>query len=126
LTRPPSIVAAEVHRRLVTVSGAAKNYGVVVRPFDYSVNEGATNELRRRMREQRQEIEYSGEAGKEVLGYDRGGKMKELMDRCEEETGLPAPKPQWEGRLYGPHVGLPYVQEWYARMKKEGLSAWDF
>ncbi|KAF2729599.1 hypothetical protein EJ04DRAFT_580505 [Polyplosphaeria fusca] len=121
LTRPAHIVASEVHKKLVSVSGAAKNYGVVVRPADFSVNEGATNELRDKMREDRKATGYTDE-----LSYDRGGKMTALMARCEEETGLRAPRPQWEKDPYGPHVGLGYVKEWYRRMREVGLDGWDF
>ncbi|KAF2110972.1 Hydantoinase/oxoprolinase-domain-containing protein [Lophiotrema nucula] len=121
LTRPAPIVAAEVHRKLVTMSGAARNYGVVVRPSDFSVNEGATTELRAKMAEDRKKTGYT-----EELSYDRGLKMKELMESCEQETGLPAPRPQWEKNPYGPHVGLEYVRGWYEKMRKGGLEAWDF
>jgi 5-oxoprolinase (ATP-hydrolysing) len=117
LTRPAAIVAQEVHRRLVTVSGAAKNYGVVVRSSDYSVNEGATAELREKMRTDRGKIDEDG--------YNRGGTITELMKKCEEETGLKAPRPQWEKDPYGPHVGLDYVKKWYARMRETGMQAWD-
>jgi 5-oxoprolinase (ATP-hydrolysing) len=121
LTRPPHIVATEVHRKLVTVAGAANNYGVVVRPSDFTVNEGATTELRQKMRDDRKGTGYT-----EELSYDRGGKMTELMARAEEETGLPAPRPQWIKDPYGPHVGLPYVKEWYKKMREKGLEGWDF
>lgn len=103
------------------MAGAAKNYGVVVRSSDFTVNEGATLELRQVMREQRKGTGYN-----EELSYDRGGRMKELMAACEQETGLKAPRPQWEKNPYGPHVGLEYVKNWYAKMRKEGLGAWDF
>ena len=72
-----------MHRRLVTVSGAAKNYGVVVRSSDYTVNEGATAELRQKMREERKMTGYSDD-----MSIDRGGTIRELMAKCEEETGL--------------------------------------
>ncbi|KAF2263015.1 hypothetical protein CC78DRAFT_519086 [Lojkania enalia] len=121
LTRPPNIVAAEVHRKLVTFSGAANNYGVVVRPSDFSVNEGATAELRQKMYENRREAGYI-----EGLSYDRGGKMSDLLERCETETGLPAPKPQWEKDPYGPHVGLEYVRGWYRKMRELNVDGWDF
>ncbi|OAL04554.1 hypothetical protein IQ06DRAFT_323605 [Phaeosphaeriaceae sp. SRC1lsM3a] len=116
LTRPATIVAQEVHRRLVTVSGAAKNYGVVVRPSDFTVNEGATNELRQKMKEDRKI---------DMEGYNRGGNIDELMAACVEETGLKPPRPQWEKDPYGPHVGLPYVKNWYEKMRKEGMSGWN-
>ncbi|KAF2006430.1 hypothetical protein P154DRAFT_542311 [Amniculicola lignicola CBS 123094] len=119
LTRAPTTVALEVHRRLVTIAGAANNYGVVVRPSDYSVNEGATNELRAKMREERKKTGYS-----EELSYDRGGDMNKMMEDCERETGLKAPKPQWEKDPYGPHVGGEYVKGWYEKMRKEGYTGW--
>ncbi|KAH8723822.1 Hydantoinase/oxoprolinase-domain-containing protein [Phaeosphaeriaceae sp. PMI808] len=115
LTRPASLVAKEVHRRLVGVSGAASNYGVVVNP-DFSVDESATVSLREQMRVNRT---------MDMQGYNRGGTIRELMSKSEEETGLKAPKPQWETHPYGPHVGLEYVKEWYAKMKEGGIEAWD-
>lgn len=119
LTRPATIVAQEVHRRLVTVSGAAKNYGVVVRSSDYTVNEGATTELRAKMRAEREKTSTDD------MSIDRGGTMRELMEKCEEETGLKPPRPQWEKDPYGPHVGLPYVKEWYKRMREVGMDVYD-
>jgi 5-oxoprolinase (ATP-hydrolysing) len=109
-----------VHRRLVTVSGAAHNYGVVVRPSDFTVNEGATTELREKMRADRAKTDWSVEAS-----YDRGGSVTELMAKCVEDTGLQPPRPQWEKDPYGPHVGLPYVKEWYKKMREQGMSVWD-
>ncbi|KAF1364308.1 hypothetical protein EJ07DRAFT_172294 [Lizonia empirigonia] len=130
LTRPPSIVAQEVHRRLVSFAGAARNYGVVVNK-NFSVNEGATTELRQRLRELRS-IEddalkqlSAAKQGADHVGYDRGGTMTELMESCKEETGLAPPRPQWERDPYGPHTGLPYVKDWYKKMREQGLSAWD-
>jgi 5-oxoprolinase (ATP-hydrolysing) len=93
----------------------------MVNPSDFSVDEAATKELRQKMREERKSTEYE-----ETLSYNRGGSMTELMGRVEEETGLKAPKPQWEKDPYGPHVGLEYVREWYRDMRAKGLSAWDF
>ncbi|KAF1954988.1 hypothetical protein CC80DRAFT_536423 [Byssothecium circinans] len=121
LTRPADIVAREVHRKLVTIPGAARNYGVVVSPADFSVDEAATAELRGKMAKERKEKGYSAD-----MSYDRGGTMREILARAEEETGLKAPRPQWERRAYGPHVGLAYVREWYERMGREGVGAWDF
>lgn len=115
-TRPAEIVAAEVHRRLVTFEGAAKNYGVVVRPSDFTVNVGATEELRQKLRGGRDESIYE----ELKTGYNRGGSFKDWLATCEADTGIPAPKPQWEQPLYGPHVALPYVQEWYKKMKETG------
>ncbi|KAL4754965.1 hypothetical protein BDW72DRAFT_212484 [Aspergillus terricola var. indicus] len=92
LTRPAEKVALEVRRRL-----------------SIGVNEAETQALRKSMMAAR------GEANQ---GYDRGGSLKQLNESCLKETGLPPPKPQWEQELYGPHVALPYVQDWYSRMKE--------
>lgn len=119
-----------MHRRLVSFAGAARNYGVVVNK-NFSVNEGATTELRQRLREQRsidddalKQLSDAKQGGDHV-GYDRGGTMTQLMDSCKEETGLAPPRPQWERDPYGPHTGLPYVKDWYKKMREQGLSAWD-
>lgn len=136
LTRPPSIVAKEVHRRLVSLKGAATNYGVVVNP-DFTVNEPATTRLRNSMRTQRSTSERqnthlngsqqdtNSRQGGDDVGYDRGGTMSELIASCKAETGLEPPRPQWERDPYGPHTGLPYVKAWYSRMRGEGFAAWD-
>jgi 5-oxoprolinase (ATP-hydrolysing) len=136
LTRPAHIVAREVHRRLVTFSGAKQNYGVVVTP-DFRVDEAQTQALRREMarRRERVDADETGKAstnahpekrqGGTAVGYDRGGTMSELIQRCKQDTGLDPPRPQWERDPYGPHTGLPYVQEWYRRMRVEGMRGWD-
>ncbi|KAF4535029.1 Hydantoinase/oxoprolinase [Lasiodiplodia theobromae] len=111
LTRPPEIVALEVHRKLVTLDGARKNYGVVVRPGDFTVDEEATEKLREETKRAR-----PTEWGKD--SYNRGGTMKELIERCEEETGMKAPRPQWEEDPYGPHMARPYVKQWFEEMRK--------
>ncbi|KAL5002629.1 Hydantoinase/oxoprolinase-domain-containing protein [Aspergillus recurvatus] len=109
LTRPAEKVALEVRRRLVTIQGARDNYGVVVNLESLGVDEAETEALRKSMMAAR------GEADQ---GYDRGGSLEELKESCLKETGLPPPSPQWEQELYGPHVALPYVQDWYSRMKE--------
>lgn len=109
-TRPAEVVAREVSRKLVTVEGAKKNYGVVVNPVDFEVDVSATDELRERVRAERP---------KQTSVYNRGGSLKELREKCLEETGLEPPRPQWEKEPYGPHVGLPYVKNWYKRMKEQ-------
>ncbi|KAJ4332267.1 hypothetical protein N0V87_008505 [Didymella glomerata] len=135
LTRPPHIVAKEVHRRLVTFEGAQRNYGVVVTP-DFSVDEPATTSLRAEMSRQRRPEGNAGDSkltngaaeqaqGGNHVGYDRGGTMSELIGKCKEETGLEPPRPQWERDPYGPHTGLPYVKEWYRWMREEGMGGWD-
>jgi 5-oxoprolinase (ATP-hydrolysing) len=89
-----------------------------VRPADFTVNEGATTELRQKMREDRTKT-------MDMEGYNRGGTIGELMSKCEEETGLKPPRPQWEKHPYGPHTGLPYVKEWYKRRREGGMELWD-
>lgn len=59
------------------------------------------------------------------MSIDRGGTISELRASCEAETGLKPPKPQWEKSPYGPHAGLPYVKDWYAKMRKEGMDIFD-
>jgi 5-oxoprolinase (ATP-hydrolysing) len=109
LTRPAEKVALEVRRRLVTIDGARENYGVVINSESLTVDESATEALRKSLADAR---------GVESPKYDRGGSLEELRELCLKETGLPAPSPQWEVELYGPHVKIPYVQEWYSRMNK--------
>ncbi|WP_250036406.1 hydantoinase B/oxoprolinase family protein [Paractinoplanes maris] len=85
LERDPGLVALEVRRGLVTAEGA-RSYGVVVTGDD-GVDEPATEELRRSMRAARPG---------ELPVFDMGGSMEDILARCEEETGLPAPrKPVW-------------------------------
>ena len=84
LERDLALVALEVRRGLVTVSGA-RRYGVVV--VDGAVDSVATDALREEMR-----------AGRpaELPVFDMGPPIEELLARCEEETGLPAPtRPTW-------------------------------
>ena len=120
LTRPPEKVAKEVRRRLVTVEGAKVNYGVIVDPNTFAVDEAATVRTRETQRSERAETGYS------TYGtIDRGGTVSEIMRRCEAETGLKPPTPQWEKKPYGPHAGLPYVKAWYERMQKDGGKIWD-
>lgn len=116
LTRPAEKVALEIRRKLVTIDGARNNYGVVVDPDDLSVCEEETVVLRKSMKDAR-------DTQGQVPEYDRGGSMEELRDSCLRETGLPAPSPQWELDPYGPHVRLPYVRDWFTRMKE--VKGWE-
>ena len=118
LTRPAETVALEVKRRLVTVEGAKANYGVIINPSTLDLDSTATEVLRA-------DIEKA-EEGREAPLYDRGGTMEELVARCKEETGFDPPKPQWEEeQIYGPHVQLEYVQNWYKKAKEIGYEIWD-
>jgi 5-oxoprolinase (ATP-hydrolysing) len=117
LTRPAEKVALDVRRKLVTVDGARENYGVVVDPENLTLNEAETEALRKKL------VEARDAAGGVKQGYDRGGSIGELRESCQKETGLAPPSPQWEVDLYGPHVRIPYVQEWYKKMK--GAGGWN-
>lgn len=82
LQRDPALVALEVRRGLVT-AGGARRYGVVLAD-DGGVDEAQTGALRDEMR-----------AGRpaELPVFDMGPPLPELLARCQEETGLPAPRP---------------------------------
>jgi N-methylhydantoinase B len=82
LARDAELVATEVRRGLVTSAGA-RRYGVVLNDDD-QVDPEATDVLRDELR-----------AGRpaELPVFDMGPPLADLLARCEEETGLPAPKP---------------------------------
>ncbi len=85
LERDPELVALEVRRGLVSAAGA-RRYGVVV---DHAgqLDAAATTSLRAEIR--------SARVG-ELPVFDMGPGLEKLLERCEEETGLPAPKaPVW-------------------------------
>ncbi|MEU8246099.1 hydantoinase B/oxoprolinase family protein [Nonomuraea sp. NPDC048916] len=81
LARDPDLVGLEVRRGLVTADGA-RRFGVVC-AADGTIDAEATAGLRERMREDR---------GAPPV-FDMGPPLEELLARCEEETGLPAPTP---------------------------------
>lgn len=84
----PSVVALEVRRGLVTVEGA-RRYGVVL-DGSGAVDAAATEGLRDGMRAGRPDP---------LPTFDMGPPVEELLARCEEETGLPAPtRPTWAAR----------------------------
>ena len=85
LERDPELVALEVRRGLVTAVGA-RRYGVVVDAAG-QLDAAATASLREEIR--------GGRVG-ELPVFDMGPGLETLLERCEEETGLPAPKaPVW-------------------------------
>ncbi|MCA2187079.1 hydantoinase B/oxoprolinase family protein [Nonomuraea cavernae] len=81
LARDPELVALEVRRGLVTADGA-RRFGVVC-AADGTLDAEATAELRERLRADRGELPV----------FDMGPPLEELLARCEDETGLPAPTP---------------------------------
>ena len=87
LKRPSEQVSFDVAAGLVTVEGAQR-YGVVCNA-DGEVDESATEKLRGDMAVERGDTKL----------FDFGGTLEELKARCEDETGLPAPKapefPTW-------------------------------
>ncbi len=85
LERDPELVALEVRRGLVTAAGA-RRYGVVLTEQGL-VDGGATESLRAQLR--------SGRPSPLPV-FDMGPGLDEILARCEEETGLPAPiAPVW-------------------------------
>jgi N-methylhydantoinase B len=85
LERDPALVALEVRRGLVTADGA-RRYGVVV-TADGAADLAATGALRDELRAARPA---------ELPVFDMGPALPELLARCQEETGLPAPRqPVW-------------------------------
>ncbi|MGN6688597.1 MAG: hydantoinase B/oxoprolinase family protein, partial [Actinomycetales bacterium] len=85
LQRDPALVAREVRQGLVTQQGA-RRYGVVVTD-EGQIDSAATEELRGQLRQGRPDP---------LPVFDKGPELAELLARCEEETGLPAPKqPVW-------------------------------
>ncbi len=85
LERDAALVALEIRRGLVTADGA-RRYGVVVDDGG-AIEADATDALRSELRAQRPN---------ELPVFDMGPSLDEILTRCEEETGLPAPtKPVW-------------------------------
>ncbi len=82
LDRDPEIVALEVRRGLVSVEGAADGYGVVCTAKG-EVDGTATEARRNAIRSERGELQT----------FDMGPSIPEILERCEAETGLPAPRP---------------------------------
>jgi N-methylhydantoinase B len=82
LKRDPALVGLEVLRGLVTPDGARDGYGVVCSSRG-EVDEAGTASLRARLAASRAEIPV----------FDMGPPMEQILARCEEETGLPAPQP---------------------------------
>lgn len=83
LQRDPALVELEVRRGLVTADGA-RRYGVVLAADGGGVDADRTSALREQMRAARPA---------ELPVFDMGPPLPELLARCLEETGLPAPKP---------------------------------
>ncbi len=85
LERDPALVVQEIEQGLVTVEGA-QAYGVVI-AADGSLDAAATARQRGAMRAERGAIQV----------FDFGPDIATLRARCEEETGLPAPRQRlWE------------------------------
>lgn len=139
-TRPAETVALEVRRKLVSVQGAKDNYAVCINPITLELDVAQTEILRADM-----ETSCSSSSANDANDtandtaandtangadtssahlYNRGGTLAEIAAKCLEETGFEAPVPQWEEDVYGPHVALPYVREWYRRGKEVGYEMW--
>ncbi len=82
LAREPELVGLEVLRGLVTADGA-RAYGVVCDSSGV-VDASATEALREQLRQGRPAV---------LPVFNMGPPLAEILERCFEETGLPAPKP---------------------------------
>src|SRR3954453_16550769 len=82
LERDPGLVAVEVGRGLVTAEGA-RRYGVVC-DGQGQVDVEATEQVRGKLSDGRPDP---------LPTFNMGPPLEEILARCEEETGLPAPKP---------------------------------
>ena len=95
--RPLEQVVNDLREGLITVEGALR-FGAVVSP-QLVVDEAASAALRAKL----------AAARGATRSFDFGGDIEELLARCLEETGLPAPlkplPPRWAGR--GPKAGAP-------------------
>jgi N-methylhydantoinase B len=76
--RPAEKVEADVAKGLVSAGKAKSDYGVVVG------DSAATEKLRERLRKERGD----------VLDFDMGPPLEEILARAKEETGLEPPVPQ--------------------------------
>ena len=85
LARDPELVGLEVRRGLVTFEGA-RRYGVVC-DADGAVDATATSDLREQL---------AADRPAELAVFDMGPPLEVILERCLEETGLPAPQaPTW-------------------------------
>ena len=82
LERDPELVALEVRRGLVSADGA-RAYGVVCDAAG-TIDAAETEVLRSAMRAERPDV---------LPTFDAGPPLETILERCEDETGLPAPKP---------------------------------
>lgn len=100
-------MAKEVRRRLVKDT---TRYGVVLTSSG-EVDVAATEKLRAEM--------APAQAEKKRELFNRGGTLKELLERCEAETGLRPPKLPSTRKLRGPVAQLPHVRALHARRIEE-------
>jgi N-methylhydantoinase B len=100
LTRPAERVVADVKKGLVSRAKAEADYGVIMSD-EYDVDQAATEQLRARLAQERGE----------VLAFDFGPPLDQLVATAEEQTGLPAPQ-------------KPKPVKWaIARAKRRGAQA---
>ncbi|THV00367.1 5-oxoprolinase [Dendrothele bispora CBS 962.96] len=107
LERDPELVAKEVRRRLIKDT---TRYGVVLTPSG-EVDVAATEKLRAEM--------APAQAEKKKDLFNRGGTIKEILEKCEAETGLRPPKLPSTRKLRGPVAQLPHVRALHARRMEE-------
>lgn len=110
LERDPELVAREVRRGLVTVSGAHR-YGVILTD-QLQVDAAATARLRDEIRRQRPPLET----------FDFGPPIEELRRTALESTGLPAPVPPGSDRRLAADLALRASAPWSTREASAALD----
>ncbi|CAK5272605.1 unnamed protein product [Mycena citricolor] len=108
--RSAELVAREVREGLITPAGA-RHYGVQLTPTG-AVDLAPTTAARAQMAAARE-----GRAG--VFEIDRGGSLRELFERCLDETGLPPPRLPSARTLRGPVAMMPDVLALHRRRQEE-------
>uniref|UniRef100_A0A0W0FFU6 PI-PLC Y-box domain-containing protein n=1 Tax=Moniliophthora roreri TaxID=221103 RepID=A0A0W0FFU6_MONRR len=107
LERSPELVALEVRQSLVKDTG---RYGVVLKPTG-EVDYDATSKLRTTM--------GPAQTARAQSLFNKGGSLKELTERCLEETGFPPPKLPSTRVLRGPVSRLQNVVKLHKRRAEE-------
>jgi len=120
LDRPPESVLEDVRDEVVTVRAAEREYGVVI--ADDSIDQGATEKLRRRLRNERKPVSNQASVGDSAIAagiFDRGAARNahESLFTMEFSDALAA-------LLYSLPPGIRYYakQKMYARVRETARS----
>ncbi|KAJ7595975.1 Hydantoinase/oxoprolinase-domain-containing protein [Mycena floridula] len=113
LRRDPALVAKEYRRGLVKDTS---RYGVVLSDND-DVDISATERLRASMEGLQSSLD--------AQLFNRGGTIRELLERCEEETGHPRPSLPSQRKLRGPAAKLEHIQKLHSSRQDEDKAMFD-